>query len=285
MQLALGASLLVHGALLTLRIVDPQAFDRVFSDSPLEVILVNSRSQERPDQAQAIAQAALAGGGQAAQGRATSPLPASALSEVGQALEAAQQQLEAMHMQQMALLAQRKQDLATQALPDPQQAARDPQARERLERHRQQVKLLAEIERRIQEENARPKKRYISPATREEVYAVYYDQLRRKVEDFGTQHFPESSGRRLYGELILQLAVNFDGQVVETVVEKSSGNPTLDRRAQSIARSAGPFGPVPEHVRAHLLRSGFNRLAFVQTFRFAPDQTLQTQLGVRQTAP
>jgi protein TonB len=37
------------------------------------------------------------------------------------------------------------------------------------------VKLLAEIEKRINEENARPKKRYISPATREEVYAVYYD--------------------------------------------------------------------------------------------------------------
>ncbi len=37
------------------------------------------RAQERPEKAQAIAQANLAGGGDAAQGRATSPLPYSAL--------------------------------------------------------------------------------------------------------------------------------------------------------------------------------------------------------------
>ena len=37
-----------------------------------------------------------------------------------------------------------------------------------------------EIEKRVNEENARPKKRYISPATREAEYAIYYDSLRRK---------------------------------------------------------------------------------------------------------
>ena len=57
------------------------------------------------------------------------------------------------------------------------------------------MKLLAEIERRINEENARPKKRYISPSTREEVYAIYYDALRRKIEERGTQNFPEWPAR------------------------------------------------------------------------------------------
>ena len=81
-----------------------------------------------------------------------------------------------MQEQQMMLLAQLKRQLAP-CPARPEQAhhhARTPQARE--EKRRQLIKLLAEIERRINEENARPKKRYISPATREEVYAIYYDR-------------------------------------------------------------------------------------------------------------
>ena len=74
-----------------MRFVDPEGFNRVFQDTPLEVILVNARSGEKPEKAQAIAQANLAGGGDAARGRATSPLPPSALTEVGDAAEEAQQ--------------------------------------------------------------------------------------------------------------------------------------------------------------------------------------------------
>ena len=61
----------LHAALLTLRFVDPVSFNRVFQDTPLEVILVNARSTETPTKAQAIAQASLAGGGEADKGRAT----------------------------------------------------------------------------------------------------------------------------------------------------------------------------------------------------------------------
>jgi len=60
LQLALGASFAVHAALLTVRFVDPEGFNRVFHDTPLEVILVNARSNEKPDKAMAIAQANMA---------------------------------------------------------------------------------------------------------------------------------------------------------------------------------------------------------------------------------
>jgi protein TonB len=53
----------------------PAGFDRMFQDTPLEVILVNAKSTEKPDKAQAIAQFSLAGGGDADKGRATSPCP------------------------------------------------------------------------------------------------------------------------------------------------------------------------------------------------------------------
>lgn len=75
LQLALGVSIAVHAVLLSVRFIDPESFNRVFQDTPLEVILVNAKSSERPDKAQAIAQSSLAGGGEAAKGRATSPCP------------------------------------------------------------------------------------------------------------------------------------------------------------------------------------------------------------------
>jgi hypothetical protein len=53
LQLALGASIAVHAVLLTVRFVDPESFNRVFEDTPLEVILVNARSKDAPEMAQA----------------------------------------------------------------------------------------------------------------------------------------------------------------------------------------------------------------------------------------
>ena len=119
LQLALGASVIVHAALLTVRFVDPESFNRVFEDTPLEVILVNAKSNEAPDKAQAIAQSSLAGGGEAAAGRATSPLPYSALTAVGDDLEEAQRKMDAMMEQQTQLLAQQRKELAHLPPPDP----------------------------------------------------------------------------------------------------------------------------------------------------------------------
>ena len=47
LQIALLVSFGVHAALLTVRFIDPEGFERVFQDTPLEVILVNARSNER----------------------------------------------------------------------------------------------------------------------------------------------------------------------------------------------------------------------------------------------
>lgn len=119
LQIALGVSIAVHAALLTVRFVDPESFNRVFQDTPLEVILVNAQSNERPDKAQAIAQASLAGGGEAAKGRATSPLPYSALTTIGDDLEEAQRKMDQMLEQQTQMLAQLRKQLAVLPEPDP----------------------------------------------------------------------------------------------------------------------------------------------------------------------
>ncbi|MCJ0761990.1 energy transducer TonB [Variovorax terrae] len=276
LQWALGASVAFHAVLLTVRFVDPESFNRVFQDTPLEVILVNARASERPDKARAIAQYALAGGGEADKGRATTPLPPSALTEMGDATEDAQRKIEAMQEQQTLLLAQLKKQLAALPPPDPKQPSTNLEAAAREEKRRQLIKLLAEIERRINEENARPKKRYISPATREEVYAVYYDSLRRRIEDRGTENFPETAGKKLYGELTMIVTVNHDGRLLATEVVETSGNLTLDRRAQAIARGAGPFGRFSDAMRRKA-----DQIVVVSRFKFTRDETLETKLTAR----
>jgi len=61
--------------------------------------------------------------------------------------------------------------------------------------------------------------------------------------------------------------------VLETKIEQSSGNRQLDRRAEAIARAAGPFGDFAPGMRAKA-----DQIAIVSRFRFTRDQTLETEL-------
>ncbi|MGZ5129753.1 MAG: energy transducer TonB [Caldimonas sp.] len=274
LQVALLASLGLHCALLAVRFVDPAGFNRIFQDSPLEVILVNSRSGEAPEKAQAIAQASLAGGGEAQTGRATSPLPPSALTELGDANEETKRQIEQLQETQQQLLTQVRRELALLPPTDPLRDQGTPEEREQEDRRRQLIEVLAEIEKRINEENARPKKRYISPATREEVYALYYDHLRRKIEDRGTRNFPENQGHKLYGELTMNVTVDAEGRVVETEVVRGSGSKVLDRRAVAIVNAAAPYGRFNSAMRKNA-----DQLVITSRFRFTRDESLETTLS------
>jgi periplasmic protein TonB len=275
MQWALLVSVGLHAALLTVRFVAPEQFNRVFQDTPLEVILVNAKSNEAPEKALAIAQASLAGGGDAAEHvRATSPLPSEAIAKLGDAAEDQEERrIRELKEQQNQMLVQVKKQLAS--MPPPDLQAVNP-SRESIERERKRqalVKILAEIEKRIREENSRPRKRYISPATREEVYAIYYDDLRRKIEERGTNNFPEASGRKLYGELTMVITVNHTGQVLDTEVVQTSKNPTLDRRAQAIVKSL-EFGSFNDAMRRRA-----DQIVVVSRFRFTREAGLTTQIS------
>ena len=277
LSIAIGISVAVHAVLLTVRLVDPEGFNRFFEDTPLEVILVNARSNEAPTKAQAIAQANLAGGGEMATGRATSPLPSAALTELGDAAEDARKQIDQMMETQQQMLAQVRRDLASLPQPDPRRDKGDPKERAQEDRRRQLLQMLAEIEKRINEENARPKKRFISPATREEVYALYYDGLRRKIEERGTRNFPEANGRPLYGELTLILTVDSRGQVIETEVVRPTQSPLLDKRAIAIVHAAAPFGPFTS-----AMKRGADQLVITSRFRFSRTEGLETTLSAPQ---
>ncbi len=271
LQIALGVSVALHAVLLTVRFVDPQAFNRIFQDSPLEVILVNAKANERVDKPQAIAQFALAGGGNVEKGRATSPLPASALTARGDASEDSQRRIDSMQEQQMLMLAQIRQTLAAMPPPDPRRLSNSAEARANEERRRQLMQLLAEIERRVNEENARPKRRYISPSTAAGVHALYYSRFKERVENLGTTNFPTLAGNKLYGELTMLISLNSMGEVISTEIVQTSGNRALDRIAQAIVRAGAPYG----QFSPAMLRE-FQIMVVSSRFRFTRDEVLET---------
>ncbi len=277
LQVALAVSVLIHVALLTARFVDPDGFNRVFQDTPLEVVLVNAKANEKLEdlsvKAQAIAQYRLNGGGEADKGLASSPLPNSQLTDMGLAAEEASAKIEQLQAQQMRMLADIKEQVARLPRPDPKVVKTAHEA-EQEKKRKQLIKLLAVIERRINEENARPKKRYISPATRQEAYALYYDDLRRKIERVGTDNFPTVAGRKLYGELTMLMTVNYDGELLSTeVVNGGSGDKQLDRRAKAIVQQASPFAAFSKTMRRTA-----DQLVVVSRFQFTKDQVLETSL-------
>ena len=275
LQWALGLSVLLHAALLTIRFVDPEGFKRVFQDTTLDVVLVNAESDEKPEKPQALAQATLAGGGEAADKRMVStPLPPAPVESPGDsAINENQRRIDSMLEQQEQLLAQVRQQLATMPKVDPQKLNQDPEAQAQEERRQQLQKLLAAIERRVEEENSRPRKRYLSPATLGTTYAVYYDEMRRKIEAEGTANFPQVAGRKLYGELLMSLLINHDGRILDARVTRSSGNRNLDRLAEIIASRAAPFGNFTA-----AMRKDTDQFDVTARFRFTHEQTLETTL-------
>lgn len=272
---ALLVSVAAHVALLGLKVAAPESFDRAFRDTPLEVILVNAKSNDRPVKAQAIAQANLAGGGDAASGRARSPLPPSLQAQAGDDAQDQRRQVDRVVQEhQQELLTQLRRGIALLPPLDPNRATVSPEDRAQEERRRQLLRQLAEIEKRINEDSARPRKRYISPATREAVYAVYYDALRRRIEERGTRDFPEHQGRKLYGELTMNVTVDAQGRLVEAEIVRPSRSRVLDQRALAIVRSAAPFG----RFGAAMQRQA-DQIVVTSRFRFTRDEGLETTLS------
>jgi len=273
MQLALTISITLHVAVLGVRFVDPQDFNRVFQDTPLEVVLVNARSSEAPTKAQAIAQANLAGGGEAEAGIATSPLPPSPNQLIGDDQTDSSKAIEQLQEQQQLMLTQIRRDIAAMPVPDPHKASQTPAERQTEELRQQKLRQLAVIEKQINEQNARPRRRYISPATREEVYAIYYDKLRQRIEDKGTANFPTLNGHKLYGELTVNLIIDARGRIVESEVVRSSNSRFLDQRALAIAQAAAPFGHFSDDMKQKA-----DQIVVTSRFRFTKTEGMQATM-------
>ncbi len=133
-------------------------------------------------------------------------------------------------------------------------------------------RLTAEIERNNQAFSQKSRRKHISAATKEYIYANYLDAWRRKVERIGNLNYPEEAKRKnLSGSLVLHVAVRADGSLERVRVLRSSGKKVLDDAAIRIVKLAAPFSPFPEEIRKNV-----DVLDITRTWQFGNDDRLST---------
>ncbi|MCX7898329.1 MAG: TonB family protein [Rhodocyclaceae bacterium] len=271
LALAFALSLLLHALILSLRFRPPERpFQR---EQALDVILVNAKSREAPKQPQAKAQAHLEGGGNSeASRRAKTPLPASARERAGQDLLEAEKRVTELERQQRRLLEQ----LAAERAVAPGQAHAPtsepkPSGRELAAQALALARLEGEIAREIDAYNQRPKRKFIGARTVEYRFAQYVEDWRQKVERIGNLNYPEAARGKLYGSLILTVAIRSDGSVERVELNRSSGHKVLDEAALRIVQLSQPFAPFPESIRREV-----DILEITRTWTFTQGDRMQS---------
>ena len=133
--------------------------------------------------------------------------------------------------------------------------------------------LEADLAREVQEYAKRPRIHRLNAAsTMRDKGAWYKDDWRKKVERVGNQNYPEEARRqRIYGSLRLLVTINRDGSLYEVQILESSGQPVLDQAALRIVRLAAPYAPFTGDL------SEFDRLEIIRTWRFERGDRLSSQ--------
>ena len=284
LSIAFAVSAAVHGALLAVHFVAPDAFKFQPTDPGLEVILVNAKHDKKPLNAEVLAQANLDGGGNADAGRAKSPLPDMQMTEDGDSAKTARRRMVELEDQARRLMSQisKKTPFVAPQLKQPdklREVPPQPDGVDTVENAKAVARREAEVSKSIEDYNKRPKKTQITPSSREVGYAQYYKELQTKVEKIGTLNFPQQDGKKMYGELVIYIPIFQDGTIYENDggprVERSSGNKALDQAALRIARRAAPFGKFPSNMRS---TDKDDVWEVITRFKFTREDGLETEL-------
>lgn len=303
---ALWFSLIAHAVLLTLHF-QPELKALKDQIPSLKVMLVNSKTQQAPKKADALAQANLDRGGNTDEKRqmksplpsvqktpATSPQateatmqPAAPASPQDAELQRHQQHVAQLEQEAQALLTQLKASQAVTTVQAPplaqtQAAARKPmpqalnqpvQTQKEMMAMQEMAKLEALIAKQQDAYEMRPKRQFIGARTREYRFANYVDQWRQKIEQVGNLNYPEAArAQRLYGSLQLTVSIRADGSIESIKIHHSSGKRLLDESARRIVQLAAPFPVFPEDIRQDT-----DVLSITRTWTFSKEDQLSTE--------
>jgi protein TonB len=252
---ALGLSIALHLTLLAVhfRLPDPSRWKS--ESQPLEVVLVNAKTRERPTRAAVLAQANLDRGGNVDERRhARTPLPVTEPRDPGKDLAQAKRRARQTEAQQQEVLATARPSATAVPNASLRQApidepAAQPGGRDLADLALAAMRLQAQIDRRIDEYQKRPRKQFIGANAAEYRFAQYEEDWRIKVERVGTLNYPQEARGRLYGNLRLTVTIRPDGSVESIELDRSSGLKALDAAAFRIVRMATPFATFPPNIR------------------------------------
>lgn len=274
LRIALLISLCVHVAVLAIRLdaATPPPQPR----RALEVALVNTQTPLAPLDPALLAQTDLLGGGDRPEGSSTTPLPRTAYQSPDEvvlaALKKRQEQLE---QQQQELFSRMQAELSVPAArPDPEtfQDAAEPGTDVRDQESLILSAQIAALKERIERYNALPRQQFVGPSARADAYARYLEAWRTKIEQLGTEYYPEQARGKVYGSLQLTVHIRKDGTLANIEIDRPSEHAILNLAAQRIVQLAAPFAPLPPSIAADA-----DILAITRTWHFQ-NQQLQTRI-------
>lgn len=242
--------------------------DKKGSDLPrtMEVILVHSKSDEKPDKADYLAQVTQQGGGDVKEKvRPSSPFANTAVrNEQGNAPQTSPMTAPPPKTRDPSnVITAERARIKTQITPGEKRPDMPEAltAAELMPTTQEMAALAAEISQRMQTYAAEPRHKFITASTREHISAAYESAWRMKVERIGNLNYPDEARRaNLSGDLLLDVAINADGSLHEVKVVRSSGHRVLDEGAVRIVKMAAPYAPLPESIRKdtdvlHIIRT------------------------------
>jgi len=252
---AFGLSLALHAAVLSMHFKLPDGLRWKQESAPLEVVLVNAKTRERPAKADVLAQANLNRGGTVEERRrAKTPLPVTEPRKPGKDVADAQRRQRSLEARQQELLAQARAAEnpvapSAQREPNVEEPGARPSGRDLADLALAAMRLQAQIDRQISEYQKRPRKKFIGANAAEYRFAQYEEDWRVKIERVGTLNYPAEARGRLYGNLRLTVTIRPDGSVESIELDRSSGLKVLDAAAFKIVRMATPFAAFPPDIR------------------------------------
>lgn len=250
---------------------------RVSKNKALDVILVNKRSPNKPSDAQAFAQAHQDGGGNVDDNRrASTPFPIAAHDKDGKEIEQAQRRIQQLEARQRELMTQvaspRKVAPHHHRVEQRQPTPSENDGLDLAENARAMARLEGEIARSFDEYNKRPRKKNIGTRTEEYRFARYIEDWRAKIERIGTLNYPPAARGKIYGNLILSVALRADGSIQNINIDRPSGHPVLDEAAARIVRLGAPYAPFPPDIRRDV-----DILEITRTWSFTSSNELRAE--------
>ena len=125
----------------------------------------------------------------------------------------------------------------------------------------QTARLAAEISTVIEKQASVNRTKYLNSSTQEFTPAKYMRDWINWVERVGNLNYPDQARRKkLSGTLILDVVIDADGNLIKTEIRQSSGHQILDDAAKRIVKLAAPFSAFPDKLREeadviHITRS------------------------------
>ena len=253
LSFALAFSLVLHALVLFgIGFALPDLRKKAGLTSPLQVVLVNTKSKSRPVKADALAQKNLDGGGNTTQDRrAKTPLPTS-IDGQQYTPEQSARRVRELELEAKRLLVQLK---STHSVPQeinktPSQAHEKISGQDLRNRAFEIARQAAEIDKDMDTYQKMPRRKFIGARTQEYRYAQYVEAWRIKVERIGNLNYPEAARqKKIYGSLQLTVSIRADGSLESVEVSRPSGERMLDAAAQRIVRLSAPFPPLPADIR------------------------------------